>query len=199
MSDPERPDPQRRLELLLGDYERPEPGAPPRPQSGYLRNAIESSPDLQRHLLQAIDEGVIIRLAKGGYPGALASYSPLERTMSVPYPDHGHPLELVAVAGHETRHALDGHGRSELVDTFLPAIEAIARSPGPHDYTAPLLALVESRRTGEARAEIGGFNAVVSAMQRMDITPDPANIARMMPEQAQSFVAPVPGQPGQFA
>jgi hypothetical protein len=120
--------------------------------------------------------------------------------MSIPDPDAGHPMELVFLLGHETQHALDAHDATHLKGTFLPAVDAISRSAeGPHDYTAPLQGLIEDSRESEARAEIGGFNAVISAMRQAGMSVDAADLARTMPTLSEDFLTPDANDPQGYA
>jgi hypothetical protein len=188
----------RRLEAMLDAYERPPPFSvsTSHERDTYLRRAIESSPELRQNLLTAIGEGLLERFDKTTLPGAAAAYSPTTRAMSIPNPDAGHPMELVFTLGHETQHALDAHDATHLKGTFVPAVDAISRSAErPHDYTAALRDLIEDSRESEARAEIGGFNAVVSAMRQAGMTVDAADLARTMPTWSEDFLTPRPGDP----
>lgn len=186
---------------MLDAYEHPAFSVSlPREQDTYLRHAIESSPELRQNLLTAIGEGLLERFDKNTSPGAGATYSPTTRAMSIPNPDAGHPMELVFTLGHETQHALDANDATHLKGTFLPAIDAISRSAErPHDYTEALRGLIESSRESEARAEIGGFNAVISAMRKAGMTVDAADLARTMPTWSEDFLTPRPGDPQGYA
>lgn len=186
---------------MLDAYEHPAFSVSlPREQDTYLRHAIESSPELRQNLLTAIGEGQLERFEKSTSPGAGATYSPITRAMSIPNPDAGHPMELVFTLGHETQHALDAHDATHLQGTFLPAVDAISRSAErPHDYTDPLRGLIESSRESEARAEIGGFNAVISAMRQAGMSVDAADLARTMPTWSEDFLTPRPGDPQGYA
>lgn len=186
---------------MLDAYEHPAFSVSlPRERDTYLRHAIESSPELRQNLLTAIGEGLLERFDKSTSPGAGAAYSPTTRAMSIPNPDAGHPMELVFTLGHETQHALDAHDATHLKGTFLPAVDAISRSAErPHDYTDPLRGLIEASRASEARAEIGGFNAVISAMRHAGMTVDAADLARTMPTWSEDFLTPRPGDPQGYA
>jgi hypothetical protein len=192
----------RRLDAMLDAYEQPPPFSVslPREQDTYLRHAIESSPELRQNLLTAIGEGLLERFDKNTSPGAGAAYSPTTRAMSIPNPDAGHPMELVFLLGHETQHALDAHDDTHLKGVFLPAVDAISHSvERPHDYTAPLQGLIEASRESEARAEIGGFNAVISAMRQAGMSVDAADLARTMPTLSEDFLAPDANDPQGYA
>ncbi|GAA4791116.1 hypothetical protein GCM10023307_15600 [Lysobacter hankyongensis] len=186
---------------MLDAYEHPAFSVSlPREQDTYLRHAIESSPELRQNLLTAIGEGLLERFDQSTSPGAGASYSPTTRAMSIPNPDAGHPMELVFTLGHETQHALDAHDATHLKGTFLPAVDAISRSADrPHDYTDALRGLIEASRESEARAEIGGFNAVISAMRKAGMTVEAADLARTMPTWSEDFLTPRPGDPQGYA
>lgn len=184
----------RRLETMLEAYERPDGTGIAEERFTYLRHAIESSPRLRRDLLEAIEAGTLERFDTQGIPGAVASYNPMTHTMSVPNPDHGHPMELVFTLGHETRHALNAIDVRHIEQTFLPAVDAISRSAErPHDYTEPMRAAIEDSRLNEARAEIGGFNAVVSAMRQSGMAVEAEDIARTMPWASKHFLSGAAG------
>jgi hypothetical protein len=191
----------RRLDAMLDAYEHPPFSVSlPREQDTYLRHAIESSPELRQNLLTAIGEGTLERFDKGASPGVGAAYNAVTRTMSIPHPEAGHPMELVFLLGHETQHALDANGDHYAKGTFRPAIDAISGSAErPHDYTAPLQGLIEASRESEARAEIGGFNAVISAMRKAGMTVDAADLARTMPTWSEDFLTPDAGDPSGYA
>ena len=194
---------ERRLETMLEDYGRipVPPGFNGRlnPET-CLRNAIEASPELKRNLLTAIGEGYIESLTRDNPGrGAGAAYTPADKAISIPYPDVGHPMDLVFTLGHEVQHALDARGERYVAGTLTPAIEAISRSDAkPHDYTQPLSDFIEHTRTSEARAEIGGFNAVVSAMRHAGMSCSNADIARMMPGSSQEFLVPAAADSGEY-
>lgn len=192
-----RTDAETRLEEMLAEYERmpKADGTPADEADGYLRNAIEASPALRRDMLQAIEADNLTGFAKQTMSGAVASYNVESGLMSVPSPDRGSPMDLVFVLGHETQHALDR--KPYLEETFFPAIREIAASGRePHDYTAPIRDRIENSRTAEARAEIGGYNAVVSAMQKAGWSTGAEDMARAMPAMSRSFVAPDPAHDG---
>lgn len=190
-------DAETRLDEMLAEYERmpKADGKPADEADGYLRNAIEASPALRRNLVQAIEEDKLEGFTKQTLPGALAFYTQETGLMSVPSPDHGTPMDLVFVLGHETQHALDRNRYLE--ETFFPAIGKIAASERePHDYTGPIGDRIEHSRTAEARAEIGGYNAVISAMQQAGWQTGADHLARAMPSMSRSFIVPDPAHDG---
>lgn len=69
----------------------------------------------------------------------------------------------IFAAGHELRHALD-RVYDYFSGPFLDSMIDKSKQPEPRDYTAEVVALIRYERNSEARAELAGFNAVVSAL-----------------------------------
>nr|WP_314268688.1 hypothetical protein [uncultured Kingella sp.] len=69
----------------------------------------------------------------------------------------------VFAAGHELRHALD-RVYDYFSGPFLDSMIDKSKQPEPRDYTAEVVALIRYERNSESRAELAGFNAVVSAL-----------------------------------
>lgn len=76
-------------------------------------------------------------------------------------PDKHH--SAVFAAAHELRHALD-RVHDYFSGPFLDGVIDKSKQPEPRDYTAEVVALIRYERNSEARAELAGFNAVVSAL-----------------------------------
>ncbi|MEA9586773.1 XVIPCD domain-containing protein [Xanthomonas sp. WHRI 10064A] len=67
------------------------------------------------------------------------------------------------VLGHEIQHSFNHAAKSQATATFLSDIERQAKVQGPvHDYTNELRAYIQAGREDEAKAEIAGWNALLS-------------------------------------
>lgn len=78
------------------------------------------------------------------------------------------PDSLTFVIAHEVQHGFNHHGKREAYKAFDREVRDIARDPNPiNDYTAPMAKLIQAGREDEARAEIAGWNAVLSRTQNI--------------------------------
>ncbi|HZX80806.1 MAG TPA: hypothetical protein VFE72_07640, partial [Lysobacter sp.] len=103
-------------------------------------------------------------------------------------PGYFDPMALTFLLGHEIQHANDPALRTAF-DTFIGAANAIARSgTGVHDYTAPLVRYLDTKRDGEGLASIAGFNAVHAALVAKGIPPTVENMLRACPVDMASFL-----------
>lgn len=67
------------------------------------------------------------------------------------------------VLGHEIQHSFNHAAKSQATSTFLSDIGNQAKVKGPvHDYTNELHAYIQAGREDEAKAEIAGWNALLS-------------------------------------
>src|SRR3546814_8628875 len=65
--------------------------------------------------------------------------------------------------GHELQHGFNRHAKLKSTRTFLDDIRQQAGAKGPvHDYTDELRAYIQAGREDEAKAEIAGWNALLS-------------------------------------
>lgn len=70
---------------------------------------------------------------------------------------------MTFVLGHEIQHSFNHAATSQATSTFLSDIGNQAKVKGPvHDYTNELRAYVQAGREDEAKAEIAGWNALLS-------------------------------------
>lgn len=71
--------------------------------------------------------------------------------------------DMTFVLGHEIQHGFNDGAKDQATRTFMQDITKQARVQGPvHDYTDELRAYVQAGREDEAKAEIAGWNALLS-------------------------------------
>ncbi|MFK3650383.1 XVIPCD domain-containing protein [Lysobacter enzymogenes] len=78
------------------------------------------------------------------------------------------PDSLTFVIAHEVQHGFNHQGKREAYKVFDREVRDIARDKDPiNDYTPPISKLIQAGREDEARAEIAGWNAVLSRTQNI--------------------------------
>lgn len=101
-------------------------------------------------------------------------------------PDKHH--YAVFAAAHELRHASD-RVYDYFSGPFLDSMIDKSKQPEPRDYTAEVVALIRYERNSEARAELAGFNAVVSALwEQHHRKPTWKEIYKAAPEYMGNFI-----------
>ena len=101
-------------------------------------------------------------------------------------PDKHH--YAIFAAAHELRHALD-RVYDYFSGPFLDSMIDESKQPEPRDYTAEVVALIRYERNSEARAELAGFNAVVSALwEQHHRKPTWKEIYKAAPEYMGNFI-----------
>lgn len=154
-----------------------------------LRDAVNASPDLKAKLIDAISDGYLDKFTnQAAEPGAAAEYRVSSLDIKVPENALANKNDLIFLLGHENQHARSLQGIDYRQTVLKPATLAISQSPPPHDYTAPITALVDRTRDEEARAHIGGFNAVVSALTAEGKGTTPEDIYRHNPGRMRDFI-----------
>ncbi|MCC4620956.1 hypothetical protein LL965_12955 [Xanthomonas cassavae CFBP 4642] len=74
---------------------------------------------------------------------------------------------MTFVLGHEIQHGFNDVAKDRATQAFMQSIAAQARVQGPvHDYTDELRAYIQAGRDDEAKAEIAGWNALLSREQQ---------------------------------
>jgi len=77
--------------------------------------------------------------------------------------------DLTFVIGHEIQHGFNHPDKAQARTAFAQQVGQIAASaPVVHDYTAPVRAYIQAGRDDEAKAEIAGWNALLSRRQQTD-------------------------------
>ncbi|ALN89589.1 XVIPCD domain-containing protein [Lysobacter gummosus] len=144
---------------------------------GNLQSAINASPMLVERIGAAINAEPKPHLKSFGIlphgQGAGAAYDGDEKAMLIP----AYRLQnkssantsgfdvapMVFTLAHETQHGFNHDKKREAWAAFDAEIKQIARDKNPvNDYTPPIGKFIQASREDEARAEIAGWNAVVS-------------------------------------
>ena len=75
--------------------------------------------------------------------------------------------DMTFVLGHEIQHGFNDAAKDHATRTFLQDIKTQAQIKGPvHDYTHELRAYIQAGREDEAKAQIAGWNALLSREQQ---------------------------------
>lgn len=146
-------------------------------QKQSLRQAIERSPYLMDEVNRAVAEGKLTRFqlqpagenSEGNYnPGTGVVQIRAEALGKSDAPGaEDHRQALTNTLGHEVRHALNAKHMALARETFNKEVEQVASSPQhDHDYTAPIGKMLKENLRDEATAEISGWNANLSALQK---------------------------------
>lgn len=187
---------EKKLEKMLADYEKSYPDA-----GRNFRTLIDETPSLKTNLLDAIAKGNLEKLGPmpaGSPAGALGTYSPNDKAIFLPEallartdkdPVLGNTMRMVLT--HESEHAINKQAIEKSGKDFIVALEAVAKGPGPHDYTAALKAKGDADRLREATDQIGGFNAVAAHVRKQNPTATPQQLCAKLyassPEMAPYF------------
>lgn len=166
------------LDAMLADFERTTKTDDLNPGE-IFRGVLDSTPGLKAQFLLAVEKGHLAAIKAEPDPRFNGSYNPVDRTMRLSVDqlsdaDPNQPPEDVRdginfvryTAGHEIDHALSRNESLQLGQRFREQAAAIANTPSPHDFTAPVKAYNEGARAIEARAEIAGFNTVASQLKQ---------------------------------
>ena len=94
------------------------------------------------------------------------------------------PDDLTFVIGHEIQHGLNHPAKAQASGVFAQQVGQVVNSaPVVHDYTSAVSAYIQAGRDDEARAEIAGWNALLSRQQQ--INPNTTlHDMRMLPSSA---------------
>lgn len=168
----------RKLNVMLADFERSAKTDDLNPGE-IFRGVLDSTPGLKAQFLLAVEKGHLVAIEAEPDPRFNGSYNPIDRTMrlSVGQLSTADPSQspedlrdgvnfIRFTAGHEINHALSRNESLQLGQRFREQVAAIANTPSPHDFTAPVKAYNEGARAIEARAEIAGFNTIVSQVKQ---------------------------------
>lgn len=160
-----------------------------------LRATLDASPVLVDQVNGAVAAGYLRHFdvlpptanAGGTYDGASKTMNlPLSMLAPATY-DRG---EATFVLGHELQHGFNHATTTQAYTTFNADVRAIAQSPNAtHDYTTPATALLAANRNDEARAQIAGYNAIVSGVRATNPDATLRDIYNAAPGRMTSFIA----------
>lgn len=112
------------------------------------------------------------------------TYNPTNQTMSLPPsslavpPSNFGSADLTFVLGHEIQHGFNAHSAQLARNAAYAQAGQIAQDNNPvNDYTGPIGAVIQSGREDEAKAQIAGWNALLSREQERNPA---ANLTQMM-------------------
>lgn len=158
-----------RARQMIADLEKQ--GASP-DQIQNLTAAIEVSPELSKQVTGAAGQHIgSFGVLKDEH--AAGEFDSESRTVNLPpadlsaaKPGTTNARELTFTVAHEVQHSYNQYDVAKADAKFADTARSIAQSPGPvHDYTAAIADVQAAHRNDEARAEIAGWNASVSAAQ----------------------------------
>jgi hypothetical protein len=145
-----------------------------------LQASINGSPVLA----QQIKSGVSAHLLENftlldPNAGAGGSYDGTTKTMNLPAsslqptsannPQGFNINDMTFVLGHEMQHGFNHTSKMAAFQNFNTQALPIAQSNNPiHDYTAPIGKLIQAGREDEAKAEIAGWNALLSHEKQLN-------------------------------
>jgi hypothetical protein len=101
----------------------------------------------------------------------------------------GKLADLTFVVGHEVQHGFNHQAKNQAYIDFNNDAKQIAQSPAlQHDYTTPIATLINANRTDEAKAEIAGWNTLVSGIQQTNPNPSLTDIYIANPGRMRDFI-----------
>lgn len=183
-------------EFYTTSYEN---GGVTKEQAEYFQKVVNSSPLLAESLNQAFrtfssddTKQYIEGLRRETNTYSNGSFQTYDRILRIQpeliAPEKGEAGygSAVFVIAHETRHALD---RMDKIEEKLTArFAAKAREEGWRDYTMDIMDANQEYRDAEARAEIDGFNAVVSMLKEKKTNPTLAEIFSEAGDHMSDFI-----------
>lgn len=168
---------RQKLDAMLAEFERRTKTDDLNPGEVF-RNVLDSTPGLKAQFLVAIEKEHLVAVEAETDPRFNGSYDSATRTMLLsveqlsdaaptkPLDEAQEGVNFVRyTAGHEIDHALSRNESLQLGQRFREQAAVIANGPSPHDFTAPVKEFNEGARAIEARAEIAGFNTIVSQVK----------------------------------
>ncbi|WP_057920592.1 XVIPCD domain-containing protein [Lysobacter capsici] len=170
---------------------------------GNLQRAINDSPVLAAQMktaVSAVPDPHLIKfeILDAGF-GAGATYDGDSKSISIPAArlqntsatnrEGFDPFSMVYTLAHETQHGFNHTAKRKAYDVFDREVREIARDRSPiNDYTAPIGRLIGAGRQDEAKAEIAGWNAVVSMVKQVRPEADLDVIGQMQNIRGHLFV-----------
>lgn len=144
-----------------------------------LQSTINGSPVLATEIKRAVtppghgQAAPLQHFASLSGTVAGGTYNPTNQTMSLPPSSLAVPpanfgsADLTFVLGHEIQHGFNAPSARLARNAAYAQAEQIAKDNNPiNDYTAPIGAVIQSGREDEAKAQIAGWNALLSREQQ---------------------------------
>ena len=166
-----------------------------------LQRTINGSPVLADQMKAATAAGHLKQFAvMAPGTGAGGTYDGSTQTMNLPASSlqsktAANPAgkfnlgSLTFVLGHETQHGFNHAEKQAAYRVFDSEVRKIARDSNPiNDYTLPIEKLVQAGREDESKAEIAGWNAVLSSTQQIKPSVDLAVMSKIQVNQVRDFV-----------
>lgn len=155
-----------------------------------LQSTINGSPVLAAEIKRAVTPSGHGQAAPlqhfASLSGTVAggTYNPTTHTMSLPPSSLATPsanfgsADLTFVLGHEIQHGFNAKSAQLAKDAAYAQATQLAKDNNPvNDYTAPIGAVIQAGREDEAKAQLAGWNALLSREQQRNPT---ASLTDMM-------------------
>ncbi len=99
--------------------------------------------------------------------------------------------DMTFVLAHEIQHGFNDAAKDQATSTFIHGVSAQAHVKGPvHDYTDELRAYIQAGREDEAKAEIAGWNALLSREQQRNPNTTLVDMGKIPSSRIYDFVTP---------
>ncbi len=100
-------------------------------------------------------------------------------------------VDLTFVLGHEIQHGFNHPNKRQATQTYRQSTEQVAQSPqAVHDYTPAMGAYIQAGREDGARAEIAGWNALLSRERQLNPNANIAAVAATRNDRINDFITP---------
>ncbi|MFA0924316.1 XVIPCD domain-containing protein [Xanthomonas fragariae] len=99
--------------------------------------------------------------------------------------------DMTFVLGHEIQHGFNDAAKDRATQAFMQSIGVQARVQGPvHDYTDELRAYIQAGREDEAKAEIAGWNALLSREHQSNPSTTLVDMGKIQNSRIYDFITP---------
>jgi hypothetical protein len=163
-----------------------------------LRSFLNSSPELKKQYLQAIEKGSLTKIETLPYTtSASATYDDTKKSIalspgilqSAARGNQKDRAELTFTMAHEIQHAFNSNQAIKSREEFHNGVKAIAGSnKSPHDYTQLIKNYTASDSRNESSAHIAGFNAMVSLAKKDNKNPGLKELYEINPGRMGDFM-----------
>ncbi len=167
-------------------------------QANNLEAAINASPALIDQFNAAVSQGHLRKVVPMAGVNAGGQYDGANKAMEVPLIDltttpttkgrKYHRGDMIFVLGHELQHGFNHAASSQAQAALYADARQIVTSSLPQDYTAAVGKLLATNRSDEAKAQIAGWNALVSAVKDSNPHPTLQDIYTDAPGRMRDFI-----------